>query len=158
MSRSAPLGFVLLLVLTGACAAPADAPRDMPDWGPQIRAANQTLLNEGDLDRVPEFFSESYVAHGPEGDAMGHDAIRGFVSALREAFPDLQVDVQVLATEGDRVAWLRTHTGTHEGEFMGVEPSGEPLTWQSVVVTRYEDGMIAEEWGANGLGNALLTR
>lgn len=156
MSRHTPLA--VLLLLAGACTAPAEAPQEMPDWGPQIQAANQALLNEGDLDRIPEFFSESYVSHGPDGDSMGHDAIRGFVSALRDAFPDLEVEIQVLATEGNRVAWLRTHRGTHEGALMGVEPSGEIVTWQSVVVTRYEDGMIAEEWGANGLGNALLTQ
>lgn len=158
MSRSNQLGALVFLALICGCTAPAEGPREMPDWEPQIRAANQALLNEGDLDQVSDFFSEAYVSHGPEGDARGHDAIRGFVSSLRDAFPDLDVDVQVLATEGDRVAWLRTHTGTHQGEVMGVEPSGERLTWQSVVVTRYEDGLIAEEWGANGLGNALLTR
>lgn len=155
MSRHPTLA--CLLLLAAACTAPEEAPQEAPNWGPQIQAANQALLNEGDLDRIPEFFSESYVSHGPDGGSMGHDAIRGFVSALREAFPDLDVEVQVLATEGNRVAWLRTHTGTHQGEFLGVEPSGERLTWQSVVVTRYENGIIAEEWGANGLGNALLT-
>lgn len=156
MRTSARLGF--LLVLLGACSAPAEEPEEVVDWEPQIRAANQALLNEGNLDRVAEFFSESYVSHGPAGDSMGRDAIRGFVASLREAFPDLEVEIEVLATEGNRVAWLRTHRGTHQGVFMGVEPSGEQLTWQSLVVTRYENGLIAEEWGANGLGNALLTR
>ena len=168
MSRLAPLALSLFLFV--ACTAPGDAPQetDAPpemgatqgtsDWASRIQAVNQALLNEGDLDRIPEFFSESYVAHGPDGGATGHDAIRGFVSALREAFPDLEVETQVLATDGDRVAWIRTHTGTHEGAFMGVEPTGEVVTWQAVIVTRYEDGLIAEEWGASGLGNRLLTQ
>lgn len=126
-------------------------------WEGQIRAANEALLNEGDISRVPEFFSESYVIHTTQGEARGRDAIRDFLKALRIAFPELQVKVEVLATEGDRVAWLRMHRGTHEGEFMGVPASGRQLTWQDMVVTRYEDGLIAEEWGVSDLGSALLT-
>jgi predicted ester cyclase len=129
-----------------------------PDWAPQIREANEALLNQGDLDRIPEFFSESYLSHGDGAEARGHDAIRGFLEALAVGFPDLQVEIEVLATEGDRVAWIRNHRGTHEGEFMGVAATGRVLTWQDMVVTRYEDGMIAEEWGVSGLAGALSSQ
>ena len=141
----------LSLTLLGAC-APA---QETPDWEPQIRAANEALLNQGNLDRVPEFFAETYVAHGTDGDSRGHEAIVGFVTALRDAFPDLRVEIQVLATEGNRVAWLRTHRGTHQGDFMGVPASGQSLVWQGIIVTRYEAGMIAEEWGVSELGARL---
>lgn len=140
------IAVALSLILVGACAPPAEQPQETTDWEPRIRDAHQALLNEGNLERVSEFFSESYVSHGADGDALGRNAIRSFVSALRTAFPDLQVEIQVLVIEGNRVAWLRTHRGTHSGEFMGVASSGEELTWKSLTVTRYEDGMITEEW------------
>jgi predicted ester cyclase len=146
---------VVPILVVAACAAPADAPTQAIDWAPRIQAANEALLNQGDFDRVPEFFSESYVSHGTEGDAGGHDAIRGFLTALRAAFPDLAVEVEVLATEGNRVAWIRTHRGTHQAEFMGVAATGNELIWQAMVVTRYENGMIAEEWGVSELGAVL---
>jgi len=131
---------------------------EVVDWAPQIQAANEALLNQGDLDRIPEFFSETYVSHRTEGDGGGHEAIHGFLTALRAAFPDLAVEVEVLATEGNRVAWLRTHRGTHQADFMGVGATGQRLTWQDMVVTRYEDGMIAEEWGVSELGAVLRAR
>jgi steroid delta-isomerase-like uncharacterized protein len=143
----------LLLMLVGGCTAEQDA----PDWGPQIQRANDVLLNQGDVQRVPEFFAESYVSHENEGDVVGRDGIAGFVTSLRTAIPDLQVEVEVLATQGNRVAWLRTHRGTHRGDFMGVPASGRSVTWQDIVVTRYEDGLIAEEWGVTGLPAALLS-
>lgn len=139
------------MAILGACAAPQEA----PDWEAQIRAANEVLLNQGELDRVPELFAASYVSHGVDGDARGHEAISGFLSALRGAFPDLQVEIEVLATEGDRVAWVRTARGTHEGDFMGVAATGRAVVWQDMIVTRYEDGMIVEEWGVSELGARL---
>ncbi len=141
----------LPLIILGAC-GPAPA---TPDWEPQIREANDVLLNQGNLDMVPEFVTTTYVAHVTGEDMRGREAIADFVTALREAFPDLQVEIEVLATEGDRVAWLRTSRGTHEGNFMGVSASGRQLVWQDIVVTRYEDGMIAEEWGESGLAGLL---
>ena len=141
----------LALAILGAC----DSAPVTPDWEPQIREANDLLLNQGNLDMVPEFFATTYVAHVLGEDMRGREAIADFVTALREAFPDLQVEIEVLVTEGDRVAWLRTSRGTHEGDFMGVPASGRQIVWQDMVVTRYEDGMIAEEWGVSGLAERL---
>jgi hypothetical protein len=41
---------------------------------------------------------------------------------------------------------------------MGTPATGRVLTWQDMVVTRYEDGMIAEEWGVSGLAGALSSQ
>ena len=144
----------LSLIVLSAC-APAPEP---PDWEPQIRAANETLLNQGNLDRIPEFFLPTYLSHGVERDTTGSDIIAGFVGGLREAFPDLHVEIEVLVTEGNMVTWVRTHRGTHEGDFMGVPASGREIMWRTIVVTRYEDGMIAEEWGVSDIGAQLLAQ
>jgi len=135
-----------LTLLTGCRPA-----QQTPNWEPQLRTANEELLTQGNLARVSEFFAETYVLHATDGDVRGRDAINAFVTALRAAFPDLRVEIQVLATEGNRVAWLRTHRGTHQGDFMGVPASGRSITWQDLVVTEYDAGMIAEEWGVSEL-------
>ncbi len=141
----------LAIIILSAC-GPTPAP---PDWASKIREANDVLLNEGNVDKVPEFFATTYVAHVTGGDMQGREWIAEFLTSLREAFPDLTVEIEVLATEGDRVAWLRTSRGTHEGDFMGVAASGRQLVWQDVIVTRYENGMVAEEWGESGLAGVL---
>ena len=140
----------LMLLGVGAC-APAS-----PDWEPRIREANDVLLNQGAVDRVADFFDPSFVVHATGGDQSGRDVIENYVTAIREAFPDLHVEIEVLATEGDRVVWRRTNRATHQGDFMGVPASGRTLEWYDIVVTRYQDGMIAEEWGESGLPGVLL--
>lgn len=146
------LTVVLSLLVLSTCASPAQA----QDWETQIRAANEALLNQGELDRVPEFFLPDYVSHGADRDFTGSEIIVGFVRGLREAFPDLHVEIEVLVTEGNMVTWVRTHRGTHQGDYMGVPASGREIVWRSMVVTRYEEGRIAEEWGVSDLGAQLL--
>ncbi len=126
------------------------------DWAPQIQRANEELLNKGNLDLVEELFAPTYVFHGADGDSEdGPDGIKAFLTSIRTAFPDLRVEVEILVTEGDRVAWQRTHRGTHKGEYLGVPASGRLITWQSIIVTQYEEGKIAEEWGVSDLAGRL---
>lgn len=146
-----------LPLLLAACSSPSAEAPPSPDWDAQIREVNQALVNRGELDRIPEFIAESYVMHTPNGPQTGRHLVRGFISDLLVAFPDLEVETEVMAVDGDRVVWKRTHRGTHQGPFMGVEPSGRTVSWEAIVVSRYEDGMVMEEWGASTLGAALLT-
>jgi steroid delta-isomerase-like uncharacterized protein len=126
------------------------------DWAPQIQRANEELFNKGNLELIEELFAPTYLFHGAEGDfEVGPDAIKAFVTSIRTAFPDLRVEVEILVTEGDRVAWQRTHRGTHQGEYLGVPASGRLITWRSMIVTRYEEGKITEEWGLNDLAERL---
>lgn len=126
------------------------------DWSPQIQKANDELLNKGNLELVQELFSPNYVSHEADGDVeSGPDAIKAFVTSIRTAFPDLKVEVEVLVTEGNKVAWLRTSRGTHQGEILGVRASGRLIEWQDMIVTRYDDGKIAEEWGVSDLAGRL---
>ena len=75
---------------------------------------------------------------------------------MRTAFPDIQVSIDPIIAENNMVAWRRTHTGTHQGEFMGFQPSGKKITWQSMSFTEYnEDGKVVNEWGFNDLFEVL---
>jgi|GEM_PF-787882 len=126
------------------------------DWEPQIQRANEELLNKGNLELAQELFAPTYVVHRAEGDFEGGpDVIKASLASIRTAFPDLRVEVEILATEGDKVAWLRTHRGTHQGEYLGVPASGRLITWRNMIVTRYEEGKIAEEWTVSDLAEHL---
>ncbi len=126
------------------------------DWEAQIRSANDELLNRGNVAVASEMFAPAYVAHLTSGDLRGGpETIERFVRDLRSAFPDLVVEVEILATQGDKVAWVRTHRGTHKGDFMGVPASGRQVIWRDMLVTRYEAGKIAEEWAVSDLGERL---
>lgn len=121
-----------------------------------IQAANWALIGNGNLDAVGEFFTPDYVAHLTERDMEGHDAIRGFLGMLQSAFPDLQIEVEILVEGENRVAWQRTLRGTHQGDFMGFSASGRQIVWRDMVTSRFCDGLIAEDWAISDLAERLL--
>ena len=66
---------------------------------------------------------------------------------LHRAFPDLHVTIEDLIAEGDKVVSRNTVTGTHDGEYMGVPPTGRPVTYDEIFVVRFAGGRIAETSG-----------
>ena len=148
------VALVLGLGLALGAAMPSGAQPEMTEsavsMGDRIRTANDELFHKGNLELVQEIFAPGYVSHvaGKATEARP-EAVGGFVTALRNAFPDLRVEIEVLVEDGDRVAWLRTHRGTFRADLFGVTATGRPMVWQEMIVTRYEDGKIAEEWGVS---------
>ena len=113
-----------------------------------IRRANDELFNKGNLAFADEVFATDYRKRGPE-------LIKEFVTAVRIAFPDIQVTVELIVAEGDMVAWQRTHKGTHQGEYVGIPATGKKITWRSMIFSRFVDGKIVEEWGVGNLREQL---
>ncbi len=123
----------------------------------KIKAANAALIGDGNLDAIGEFFTPDYVAHVTGEDmALGHDGVRKVLGMYRRAFPDLQVEVEILVAGKNRVAWQRTLRGTHQGAFKGFPPSGRSLVWRDMVASQFRDGLIAEEWFITDLAERLL--
>ena len=122
-----------------------------------IQTANAILIAGGNLNAVGEFFAADYVAHITDEDvALDHAGIQKFLDLYWQAFPDLQVEVEILVEGKDRVAWQRTLRGTHEGAFKGFPPSGRLIVWRDMVTSRFHEGMIAEEWVISDLAERLL--
>ena len=72
-------------------------------------------------------------------------------------FPDVHVTVEDLLADGDKVIERTTATATNTGEFNGIPPSGNPVTWTEIHIYRLENGKIVELWSEiNLLG--LLTQ
>ncbi|MDA1277349.1 MAG: ester cyclase [Verrucomicrobia bacterium] len=123
----------------------------------KIKAANSALISNGNLDALGEFFAPDYVAHLTDQDMKGgHDAILKVASMYRRAFPDTEVQVEILVEGKDRVAWQRTLRATHRGNFKGFPATGRPIVWRDMVTSRFHDGLIAEDWLITDLAERLL--
>lgn len=146
------LGVVLLLVFGAGSLLGAQSSDTSP--ATRILAANEQLLNQGQVDTLDQFFSADYVNHSFSGPA-GPESIRGFVQALRTAFPDLHVEVEILLEQGDTVAWRRSHKGTFKADFRGMKATGKPVEWSAVAISRVKDGRIVEEWGLGDLADQV---
>ena len=123
----------------------------------RIKYANDELISKGNLDVVDEIFSKDYVAHAGEKEYSGCEFVKRFIGQLRRSLPDIQiVDIVFLAEDGNKVVWQRTSSGTHEVEMKGIPPSGKKIAWRDMVVSRFGNERIAEEWVVSELMGEML--
>jgi predicted ester cyclase len=109
-----------------------------------------SAADSGDLEGVMRCFSPAYVDHDPppvrqSGTSHFEGARRAFEYFLA-AFPDTRHSLHDLLAEGDRVAARISAVGTHLGELFGIAPTGQRIENESLVIYRFEDGLIVERW------------
>ncbi|MFD1515417.1 ester cyclase [Halomarina rubra] len=112
------------------------------------RAIPERIMTDGDADYIDEVFAPDFVEHNPAiGEIHGPEGFREYVfEPFRRGFSDLRVAVEDVVAEGDRVVLRVTISGTHDGPFMGIEPTGKPLTASGFALHRLAGGKVAERW------------
>jgi steroid delta-isomerase-like uncharacterized protein len=113
-----------------------------------VRRYAEELLNQKNLDLFDEIFAPDFVQYGADPDQVsGVEDLKQFFVMLRSGFPDFQVTIEDLfAAEEDKVVLRFTFRGTHQGEFMGIGPTGNRVTMPGIDIFRIADGKIVELW------------
>jgi predicted ester cyclase len=101
-----------------------------------VRSYYEQVINGRDLDAVGDFFADERIVAGVQ---------RGCFSYF-QAFPDLHVALDELIAEGDRVFLRSTMTGTHDGEYKGIPPTGRHIAAEAGEVFRIGDGKFVGYW------------
>ena len=102
------------------------------------------------LDEIisPDFFDPTFQLRGPEG-------YKQFETAFFKGFPDWIETIEDIIAEGDKV-WIRfTGTGTHKGEWRGLDPTGKKVTFRGVQIWRIVDGKVVSKDSILDLLDAL---
>lgn len=107
------------------------------------------LISAGDVDGFAEFLAEDFVEHEESpGLSPTKDGVKAFFRMYLAAFPDLRFEVEDLLSSGDKVVGRVRATGTHQGEFMGMPPTGKGVDVQLIDIIRFgDDGLAHEHWG-----------
>jgi steroid delta-isomerase-like uncharacterized protein len=118
------------------------------DHSETVRAL-YAALNAGDLDGFGAKLADDFVEHEETpGLAPTKGGVLEFFRMYRTAFPDLQMAPQDVVASGDKVVARVRATGTHQGEFMGMPPSGRNVDVQLIDIIRFgDDGLAREHWG-----------
>ena len=106
------------------------------------------IWEEGNLEAFEEVVAPESVDHDPYN-PHGQEGLEGAkktVAMYREAFPDVHFEIEEQLAEGDKVATRWTATGTHEGELMGAQPTGNKASVSGITIDRIADGKIVEGW------------
>lgn len=113
-----------------------------------VRRFMEEVVRKGNLVLANEIFTADFIYHPPPlGLPMrGPEAIIQRVATIRTAFPDIQYTVEDEIAENDKVVHRLTGRGTHQGEFLGMSPTGKQVTWTVTAIYRIAGGKIAERW------------
>ena len=104
-------------------------------------------LNNHDVSGILDLYADS-ICHLPiVGELRGEALKQFFTTRLLTAFPDLQRKVEDQVTDDIHTVVTRwTATGSHQGHFMGIAPTGKRFTITGISIHRIADGKIVEEW------------
>ena len=113
-----------------------------------IRMVREEALSKRKLELLDGLYTDTYVYHGPAvlGELRGPTAFKQMIAGFLETLADFQETVEAQVAEGDTVVTRLSGSGRHTGELMGAAPTGKETKWTAVIISRFEDGKIAEEW------------
>src|SRR5688572_11922492 len=113
------------------------------------------VTSSGNVEALEALLSPDVVDHGvggPEADDLrGSGAVKEDVLAFRQAFPDVQIEVEDVFTDaaGERVAVRWRLTGTHEAAFQGIPATQREVSMRGMDILRIEGDKIVERWGSS---------
>ncbi len=114
-----------------------------------VRRIPEEVTTLGKFELIDEIFAPDFVEHSfppSMGLAPGREGIRQYISMVRTGFPDVDLKVHQIISEDDMVAVRNVGRGTHTGEFMGIPPTGNQVTWTETHIVRMAKGQIVEHW------------
>ena len=105
------------------------------------------VFNQRNLDALYEVNAADAVWHQPDQDLQGLEEVKRRLARPFEAFPDLNVSVENVIAEGDKLVIRYTIRGTHQGETEEFGPPTEKqMELKGITMHRFEGGKIVEEW------------
>lgn len=111
-----------------------------------VRRFVDDILNRGSFDALDEIVHPDYRYEGPDGARLhGPEELEQLIGSFRTAFSDFHAAITSEVEGGELVAMTMTLTGTHDGEFDGLPPTGARMSLPIAVFTRIEDGRIIED-------------
>lgn len=115
--------------------------------GPAIKRAIDAFNSPADRTGYFELYDENLVLHGfPQGLPPGIAGLKAFYEGLWKAFPDCRLELSNVVTQGDRVAMMYKFTATHQGEFMGIQPTGRHVEVTGMTILRFMGDRCVERW------------
>ena len=145
-----------LLAMTTVFAVFSGGPTVMPIAAIQANELAAVITTtKGDI-HVTLFPAEAplTVPNNP-ADLVGVEGYRDLITLYTTMFSDLRFEIHDIVAEGDIVCSRWTSVGTHDGEVLGIAPTGNSLTRTGMSWQRVENGKFVETWvERDGLGLA----
>ncbi len=114
-------------------------------------------FNTGDTTIYETILAEDWVSTPLDaGHQPGRAGFPPVIAQYRAAFPDLQVTNEDVIVAGNKTTVRSTNRGTHEGEFIGIPATGQPVEFMTIDIHQVENGQIVQSWHIEDLLGVLF--
>lgn len=109
--------------------------------------SDYTELWNGDFSKLDVVAESVEIYHhaAPDGVIHGREALKGFIHEFHSAFPDFHIAVDDWISSDEIVMKEWTMTGTHEGEFNDIPPTGREIESTGMAKILIADGKVQED-------------
>jgi predicted ester cyclase len=130
----------------------------MPDVDMKQKSRDfvEQAWSRGDFSRIDEFLTEDYLEHRPEGTVEGVEGMRQLVSMMRQAYPDLRVELHHVVADDKFLACTYTVEGTMQGDLGELKATGKAISLEGMYMGRIEGERMAEGWNRFDLLSMMM--
>jgi len=112
-----------------------------------VRRLFEEVFNKGNLAVVDELVAPDMIEHGNVAKAAtGPETVKQVAVFCRTLFPDVHFALEQMIAEEEKVMAYMTVTGTHQGDLIGIPPTGKHVAYLQLHFMRIVDGKMAEHW------------
>jgi predicted ester cyclase len=139
---------VLLAILAVVVCFGQEQQPPLPKGPAQVaRWVVEDVWNKGDFRIADQMFTSDAVLHfRGQNIPLTREVGLGIVRNWRTAFPDFHFTLEDMIVDGNKVALRIPFTGTHQGRFLGLDPTGKKINVTEILILRLEGDKIAEMW------------
>ena len=135
-------------VAAQAATPTADCPATTPAENlAVVRSFYEEGVNGADLSVFDRVAAPDIVYYGATvGDESGLEALKRIYGEALTGFPGIQYTLLTSVADGDAVALRYSVEGVHSGDFRGLAPTGNTITWNHSTFAHVACGRISEMW------------
>lgn len=111
-----------------------------------VRQVFEEAFNHKNTELIDVLFSPHFIDQSTPDQPAGPQGVKEYFAEVHTIFPDMQVAIEDLIAEGEKVVVRTTWRGTHLGKLADVEPTGKQVTGTMIQIFRVVDSKILEEW------------
>jgi len=111
-----------------------------------VRRVFEEGINQNKQGVFDELIALSYVNHDIPAPTPGLQGFKMVIGMFLAAFPDMRVTIEEELAEGSKVITRGYFTGTHQGDFQGIPPTGKQIKVKYIDIWLVENGKLMENW------------
>ncbi len=111
----------------------------------------EEVWNQAREETINELFASDAVAYGlgeTDVDVQGPAQFKTFFHNLRATFPDIHITIEDTVADGDKVTVRLVLEGTHQGDGLGIPPTGRRVRVAGIVIAKITGGQIVAGWNS----------